>query len=98
MVLCLPGRVERHEAQLDAGLEKLVAKLKLFEVGGDHVMVILIMSLIIGSNGAYHWAGENSGFAVPLLAAFATSWCRLGSTIYFNERVASQASWILLPK
>jgi hypothetical protein len=32
---------------------------------------VAIMTLIIGSNGAYHWAGENSGFAVPLLAAFA---------------------------
>ena len=31
---------------------------------------IAIMTLIIGSNGAYHWAGDNSGFAVPLLAAF----------------------------
>jgi hypothetical protein len=32
------------------------------------------MTLIIGSNGAYHWAGENSGFAVLLLAALAASW------------------------
>src|SRR6516164_10702027 len=31
---------------------------------------IAIMTLIIGSNGAYHLAGDNSGFAVPLLAAF----------------------------
>jgi hypothetical protein len=29
---------------------------------------------IIGPNGAYHWAGDNSGFAVGLLAAFAASW------------------------
>jgi hypothetical protein len=34
----------------------------------------IAITLIIGSNGAYHWAGENSGFAVPLLAAFAASW------------------------
>jgi hypothetical protein len=32
------------------------------------------MTLIIGPNGAYHWAGPHSGFAVGLLAAFAASW------------------------
>jgi hypothetical protein len=32
---------------------------------------VLIMTLIIGSNGAYHWAPKGGGFAVALLAAFA---------------------------
>ena len=31
------------------------------------LLQIAIMTLIIGSNGAYHWAGDNSGFAVPCL-------------------------------
>jgi hypothetical protein len=35
---------------------------------------IAIMTLIIGSNGAYHWAPKGGGFAVALLAAFAASW------------------------
>jgi hypothetical protein len=35
---------------------------------------ITIMTLIIGSNGAYHWAPKGSGFAIGLLAAFAASW------------------------
>src|SRR6516162_2567523 len=34
---------------------------------------VLIMTLIIGSNGAYHWAPKYGGFAVVLLAAFAAS-------------------------
>jgi hypothetical protein len=53
---------------------------------------VLIMTLIIGPNGAYHWAGGNSDFAVPLLASFAASWL----SVY--GYVASRASWILLPK
>jgi hypothetical protein len=35
---------------------------------------ITIMTLIIGSNGAYHWAPHGGGFTVGLLAAFAASW------------------------
>jgi hypothetical protein len=35
---------------------------------------IAIMTLIIGSNGAYHWAPKGGGFAVAFLAAFAASW------------------------
>ena len=39
---------------------------------GYVVFQVRIMTLII--EGAYHWAGDNSGFAIPLLAAFAASW------------------------
>jgi len=35
---------------------------------------IAIMTLIIGSNGAYHWAPKGGRFAVAFLAAFAASW------------------------
>ena len=41
---------------------------------GYVVFQVRIMTLIIGSKGAYHWACDNSGFAIPLLAAFAASW------------------------
>jgi hypothetical protein len=42
----------------------------------------LIMTLIIGSNAAYHWARQDSGFAVMvLLAAFAASW----SSVWLND-------------
>jgi len=34
---------------------------------------IATMTLIIASNGAYHWAGPHS-FAVGLLASFGASW------------------------
>jgi hypothetical protein len=33
----------------------------------------LFQVLIIGSNGAYHWAPHGGGFAVAFLAAFAAS-------------------------
>ena len=49
---------------------------------------IAIMTLIIGSNGAYHWAGDNSGFAVPLLAAFAASWL----SVWLNDLFQMDAS------
>jgi hypothetical protein len=42
---------------------------------------IAIMTLIIGSNGAYHRAAPHSGFAVGLLAAFGASWL----SVWFND-------------
>ena len=42
---------------------------------------IAIMTLIIGSNGAYHWAPKGGGFAVAILAAFAASWL----SVWLNE-------------
>jgi hypothetical protein len=41
---------------------------------------VLIMILIIGSNGAFHWAPKGGGFAVAILAAFAAAGYRFGST------------------
>jgi hypothetical protein len=55
---------------------------------------VLIMTLIIGSNGAYHWAGPNSGFAVMvLLAAFAVSWL----SVWLNDLLLSVFSRTLTP-
>jgi hypothetical protein len=39
-----------------------------------YLFQILIMTLIIGSDGAYQWAPKYGGVAVALLAVFAASW------------------------
>jgi hypothetical protein len=44
-------------------------------------VLILILILIIGSNGAFHWAPKGGGFAVAILAAFAASWL----SVWLNE-------------
>jgi len=41
------------------------------------------MTLIIGSNGADHWAPKGGGFAVALLAAFAASWL----SVWLNDLI-----------
>ena len=50
---------------------------------GYVVFQVRIMTLIIGSKGAYHWAGDNSGFAIPPLAAFAASWL----SVWLNDHL-----------
>src|SRR6516164_2844927 len=50
---------------------------------------IAIMTLIIGSNGAYHWAPKGGGFAVALLAALAASWLSVWLNDLFEGCVAS---------
>jgi hypothetical protein len=44
--------------------------------GGDMwwLFQVLIMTLVVGSNGEYHWASKGGGFSVAFLAAFAASW------------------------
>jgi hypothetical protein len=44
------------------------------------------MTLIIGANGAYHWADENSGFAVLYLQLSPLAGCLLNDLFQWMRR------------
>jgi hypothetical protein len=59
---------------------------------------VLIMTLIIGPNGAYPGRATTAALPLDCWQLLPRAGCQFDSTICFNEYAASQTSWILLPK